>query len=433
MDKTSLIRIGSLYLPLAVAFVLWVWRQPSRRLSAGILLGCAWNIWSLFALHLLAVRFGWWSFQVQGGVFWGFPFDFYIGWTILWGALPGLAFSRLAVSVQVAILFFFDLLLMPMCEPAVRLGRYWLLGEVVGLGLCLLPAILLMTATRDNTHLRFRAWGQILSFAGVFGFLTVAIAVAPGSPQFRWAGWPVIFSGLALQSLLLPGVLFVAAVLEFAQRGGGTPIPFDPPSRLVTSGPYAYISNPMQFSMVLYLAMVALFLGNLKVLAASMVGLCYSVGLAAWDEESDLQERFGERWAIYRKNVRPWRFRLRPWHPHVDGLQSPARLYVAAGCAACSSVGAWFTVRRPVGLAVLAAEDHPDRDLDRITYDPGDGSSEVNGIRAIACALEHIHLYWAFLGWVLRIPFVDHLAQTMLDAIGWGPMRVPRRSPATTA
>lgn len=36
-------------------------------------------------------------------------------------------------------------------------------------------------------------------------------------------------------------------------RGGGTPVPCDPPKRLVSTGPYAYIGNPMQTAMALIL------------------------------------------------------------------------------------------------------------------------------------------------------------------------------------
>jgi hypothetical protein len=49
---------------------------------------------------------------------------------------------------------------------------------------------------------------------------------------------------LAAQSICLLALPGVAAVMEFAGRGLGTPTPYDPPKRLVTSGVYRYCANP---------------------------------------------------------------------------------------------------------------------------------------------------------------------------------------------
>ena len=46
--------------------------------------------------------------------------------------------------------------------------------------------------------------------------------------------------------LLLIGIaLFVSSVRRFAGDGQGTLAPWDPPRRLVASGPYRYVRNPM--------------------------------------------------------------------------------------------------------------------------------------------------------------------------------------------
>jgi len=104
-----------------------------------------------------------------------------------------------------------------------------------------------------------------------------------------------------------------------------------------------------------------------------------------------------------------------------------ARLYVAESCLPCSRVGRWVARRNPVGLILTAAEDHPRRDLTRITYDPGDGSPEEEGVAAFARALQHMHPGWAVLGWMMRLPGLRHLIQWIVDAAGGGPRLIPRR------
>ena len=244
-----------------------------------------------------------------------------------------------------------------------------------------------------------------------------------------WNAW----GGVHLQLVMLAGLMGASAVQEFAQRGGGTPIPFDPPRRLVTSGPYAYVANPMQLSMAIVLTGWGLIIGSVWMALAGPMALGYSVGLAAWDEASDLGGRFGEPWRMYRRAVRAWVPRWRPFHASVD-LRDPtaatasagARLYVAASCGPCAEVAAWFAARDPRGLEIVPAERHPTRDLHRVTYDAGDGSPDEEGVAAVARALEHVHLGWALLGWAMRLPILGPVLQLVVDASG-GEARVVRR------
>jgi hypothetical protein len=207
-------------------------------------------------------------------------------------------------------------------------------------------------------------------------------------------------------------------------------VPFDPPKRLVITGPYAYIANPMQTAMTLVFLGWGALLGSWWVVAAAAMSIVYSAGIAAWDEGGDLRARFGDRWIAYRRHVRPWWPR---WRPFViddnDDNASPrsARLYVAASCGQCSTIGRWLQSRKPIGLTFVAAEEHPTRDLWRITYDPGDGTPDEEGVAAIGRALEHINFAWAFAGMAMRLPLVSYVLQALVDASGGGPQRIRRR------
>jgi protein-S-isoprenylcysteine O-methyltransferase Ste14 len=427
VDRTTAIRCLSLYLPVVVAAILAYLRPGGRRLLGACLVAVAWAPPSLLALQLCNLRAGWWLFHAQGGLFRGMPVDLFLGWAVLWGAIPILAFRRVSVAWVVAIFLAIDLVLMPSCRPVVELGSRWLTGEAVALAFVLIPAQLLARWTLNDAHLYERAASQVLLSGSVFLFLIpeIIFRLRPGHGWNALISEPALFGNLELQGIALLGVFGVSAVQEFAERGGGTPIPYDPPKRLVTTGLYRYIANPMQLSCALVMTAWGGALRNPWVAIAGVMSFLYGMGIANWDEGEDLKTRFGNPWMRYRQHVRAWRFRFTPWH---DPDAPPARLYVAETCGPCSEVRRWFESHRAVGLQIVAAEDHPTRDLQRITFDFMDGSRSEEGVRAIARGLEHINLGWAFVGSCLRLPGISHFVQLLMDASGFGPMVVARRS-----
>jgi protein-S-isoprenylcysteine O-methyltransferase Ste14 len=424
MIPAAAVRALVLYLPMATAGAAWALRRPGPRERAGVVLALAWTLVTVPAVHAMALHAGWWRFEARGGTFVGMPVEAYLGWVLLWGAVLPLAAGRLHPAVGVMAALWMDALLMPLCAPLLQLGPRWLLGEGMALGVCLLPALLLARWTACDRRLPWRAAMQAALAGGLVMWLVPAAAFAQVG-----GGWDALLARPLATTLTLAQVLALAALpglsaaQEFATRGGGTPIPFDPPRRLVRSGAYAYVANPMQISAAAVLAVWGWMLGSAWVAAGGAVAVAYSVGLAAWDEGADLHERFGGAWAAYRQAVRPWLPRLRPWHPADE---PPARLYVSAGCGPCSQVGWWIDGRRPAGLVVVPAERHPSRDLRRITYHAGGGAAEEEGVAALARALEHVHLGWALLGMALRLPVVLQVMQVLVDASGGGPRTVAR-------
>jgi protein-S-isoprenylcysteine O-methyltransferase Ste14 len=424
--RITAIRFLGLYLPIGAAFVFAFARPRMPRMFAATLLGFIWTLPSLLAVQLLNLQFEWWHFHAQGGLFRGMPLDLYLGWAVLWGMVPVLAFRRISIWLLIAILFAFDLTLMPACQPVVELGNHWLVGECAALFLVLIPAQIFARWTLNDTRLKARSALHILTAAGVFLFLLpeVVFALRPGREWTALISEPAWIRNLELQCVILLGVLGVSAVQEFAQHGQGTPIPYDPPKRLVISGFYRYVANPMQLSCALVMTAWSGILRNPWLAVAAAMSFLYSVGLAAWDESEDMKLRFGSPWLKYRENVHPWRFRLTPWHA-AD--RPPARLYVAETCGPCSEVRRWFEAKNAIALRIVAAEDHPTRDLQRMTYDPMDGGDVDDGVRAFARGLEHINLGWAFAGACLRLPGISHFVQILLDASGLGPRTILRR------
>jgi len=416
-------------LPTAAVAALWAWRRPAAPRRTGMLLASAWVFAAVPPLSALAVRLGWWRFDAGSGGAMGMPVALLIGWVAAWGLLPVLALPRVPAWTAAALALWLDLLVMPRLAPVLRLGPGWLAGEALLLGLAFVPARLLAAWTEDGRRLYARAALQVACFGALVVWTApwateAAVRSRAPSLDLRFAA-PVSLA-VALQLVALPALLGVAAVHEFAARGGGTPLPYDPPPRLVRSGPYAYVRNPMQLSAFLVLAAWGALTGRPWVIAVGAMSVVYSAGIAGWDEGEDMARRFGGRWAAYRRGVRAWLPRWRPWHPSLDG-EAPDVLYVSADCGRCSELGRMVEAMRPAGLVVRAAEEHPSRDLTRITYAPADGGAEEEGVAAFARALEHVSFACALPGMAMRLPIVRPVLQLIVDASGGGPMRVGRR------
>src|SRR5262249_28960278 len=151
----------SLYLPIVLTLVAGALRRPDRRMLTGALLSMAWNLPAILALHLIAVRNGWWQFDATGGLLLGMPVDLLLAWTVLWGPLAALIFRRTPLLLVAAAALLFDLLMMPLAAPVVRLGDDWLIGEFIGLTCCLVPAQLLARWTAADRALAGRAFLQV--------------------------------------------------------------------------------------------------------------------------------------------------------------------------------------------------------------------------------------------------------------------------------
>ena len=106
-----------------------------------------------------------------------------------------------------------------------------------------------------------------------------------------------------------------------------------------------------------------------------------------------------------------------------------ATLFVSEDCGMCRAVGQWFRRRGARGLTIVAAES---TSLARVDanhlrarrWQPG--CATVSG--AVARALEHVHLGWAMIGFLLRVPIVSAVAQLLADASGAEPRKISCRS-----
>lgn len=115
---------------------------------------------------------------------------------------------------------------------------------------------------------------------------------------------------LRVEPLFLP--LMVWGYLQYRlcgqyriKRGGGGPGMDTPPDRLVTTGPFAYMRNPMYLGQIIFLAGLALTLH-------SLFAALLTVAVAVWfhfrvlHDERRLITRFGEPYVAYLGKTKRW-------------------------------------------------------------------------------------------------------------------------------
>jgi protein-S-isoprenylcysteine O-methyltransferase Ste14 len=172
------------------------------------------------------------------------------------------------------------------------------------------------TLDGDRMMANKRLWRRAV---GAAVFFVIAPGAVAGVAPWIISGWwhraeprldvhvlGVFVVGLGVVSLLESFVRFVLV-------GHGTPAPAAPPNKLVVSGQYRFVRNPM------YVALIVIVLGQ-GVWLSSRGLLAYATflwGAFHWQvvahEEPTLAKQFGESFAAYRRGVPRWLPRLTPW------------------------------------------------------------------------------------------------------------------------
>lgn len=109
-------------------------------------------------------------------------------------------------------------------------------------------------------------------------------------------------------------VILLEAFSRFALRGIGTPAPIYPTRRLVVSGSYRYVRNPMYVAVVAIILGQGLLFGDIRILVYGLCAWCVAHLFVLAYEEPTLRRSFPERYAAFTAHVPRWIPRATPWH-----------------------------------------------------------------------------------------------------------------------
>ena len=88
--------------------------------------------------------------------------------------------------------------------------------------------------------------------------------------------------------------------------GGGTPGPWDAPSRVVAVGPYRWVRNPIYLAALLVVLGEAwLFMSPWLLAYAGIMAVCFHLFVIGYEERT-LRRRFGPAYVEYRQLVPRW-------------------------------------------------------------------------------------------------------------------------------
>jgi protein-S-isoprenylcysteine O-methyltransferase Ste14 len=291
----------------------------------------AWTQFSVgVLLDTLIVRLGFWVYRPMEFSLAGVPLDLHVNWALIWGFVMVWLFARLHIrwrqprfialylSLWVLFTVAFDLSVSGYSLFLKRVSPLWWLVDaiflfvVLGSTLWVYHSILFPARSPllCRWSCRVRSFLYVSSLAYVFyGYLpSVVLSLTSG-----WGASPLLgledprVLGLAL---LPPLFLGTWATLIFTDQGAGTPLPLDPPLRLVTSGPYAFVRNPMQIAGMMLAVLLVLYYPTKFMLFYVADMALTSVVLINLFEHSQMQQMFSRSYESYSSQVRNWVPRL---------------------------------------------------------------------------------------------------------------------------
>lgn len=108
---------------------------------------------------------------------------------------------------------------------------------------------------------------------------------------------------LSLLLLLMGGILCLWSVYSFF-KARGSPVPLNPPQKLITSGLYAEIRNPMVLGWIIMLFGIGILLKSISLLFIfTPLFILLNILYLKTVEEKEMEKKFGQEYLSYKQSV----------------------------------------------------------------------------------------------------------------------------------
>ncbi len=138
------------------------------------------------------------------------------------------------------------------------------------------------------------------TFISLFVLAAIYIDNTLNLPKLNLNIWNIIISTL----LLIFGLFYVIWSIIHFLKVKGTPVPVNPPPKLVCTGPYAYTRNPMLTGIFFLMFGIGFWIGSfsLILIITPLFILANTLELKKI-EEPELEKRLGEKYLEYKKRT----------------------------------------------------------------------------------------------------------------------------------
>ena len=104
--------------------------------------------------------------------------------------------------------------------------------------------------------------------------------------------------------LLIIAVILAPGTLYSFIKARGSPVPFNPPKELVTTGLYSRTRNPMLLGWFIMLFGLGILLNSISLLLIfTPLFICLNIVYLRTIEEKEMEKKFGKQYLEYKKNV----------------------------------------------------------------------------------------------------------------------------------
>jgi len=143
---------------------------------------------------------------------------------------------------------------------------------------------------------------QLISF--ILPLIVLILVPLALEPEFLVASLPALITGLLV---MLAGLTVIAlTIFRFIIIGKGTLAPWFPTGKLVVTGLYKYVRNPMIIGVLIVLLGESIAVLSIKILIWMLLFFLINHLFFLLYEEPNLEKRFGDEYRSYKKRVPRW-------------------------------------------------------------------------------------------------------------------------------